>query len=45
MVDEPARSDMVDAGLVDMGWAGHYLLSRIPDWNAFATENALGLLG
>ena len=34
-----------DASLTSMGWAGHYLLSRIGAWNAFATRESLGLLG
>jgi hypothetical protein len=34
-----------DATLEDMGWAGHYLLTRIRAWNAVATARALELFG
>jgi predicted esterase len=34
-----------DATLEDMGWAGHYLLTRIRAWNAVAAGRALELLG
>jgi alpha-beta hydrolase superfamily lysophospholipase len=34
-----------DATLTDMGWAGHYLLSRVGLWNAFAAEQSLILTG
>jgi pimeloyl-ACP methyl ester carboxylesterase len=33
-----------DASLLSMGWAGHYLLSRVGRWNAFALEQSLALL-
>jgi dienelactone hydrolase len=39
-----AREVDCDASLRSMGWAGHYLLSRMGDWNAFATQETLGLL-
>jgi predicted esterase len=42
---ERARAAGSDATLTSMGWAGHYLLARIGAWNAFATEQALALLG
>jgi predicted esterase len=34
-----------DATLTDMGWAGHYLLSRVGLWNAFAAGQAGALSG
>ena len=34
-----------DASLRDMGWAGHYLLSRVSLWNAFAASAARALVG
>ena len=42
---ERARAVAVEASLRDMGWAGHYLLSRRPAWHAFATQETLALLG
>jgi predicted esterase len=36
-----ARVAGADATLTDMGWAGHYLLSRIAAWHAFAAEQTL----
>lgn len=41
---ERARAAGSDATLTSMGWAGHYLLSRISAWNAFASREALALL-
>ncbi len=41
---ERAVAAGADASLRDMGWAGHYLLSRVALWNAFATEETLALL-
>lgn len=40
-----ARDADCDATLRSMGLAGHYLLSRIGAWNAFATDQALAVLG
>jgi pimeloyl-ACP methyl ester carboxylesterase len=39
-----AREAHCDATLRTMGWAGHYLLSRIGAWNRFATAETLALL-
>ena len=41
---ERAREVDCDASLLSMGWAGHYLLSRMGAWNAFAAQETLGLL-
>jgi predicted esterase len=40
-----AHAAGADATLEDMGWAGHYLLSRVGAWNAFAVGRAQALLG
>jgi fermentation-respiration switch protein FrsA (DUF1100 family) len=34
-----------DATLLDMGWAGHYLLTRTALWNAFAVGQTRALVG
>ena len=39
-----ANAAGADATLRDMGWAGHYMLSRIGLWNAFARQETLQLL-
>ena len=41
---ERANAAGADATLQDMGWAGHYMLSRIGAWNAFARQETLQLL-
>jgi alpha/beta superfamily hydrolase len=38
-----ARSVGAEASLEDFGFAGHYMLSHVARWNAFATEQALAL--
>ena len=39
-----ANAAGADATLQDMGWAGHYLLSRIGLWNSFARTETLRLV-
>ena len=41
---ERANAAGADATLTDMGWAGHYMLSRVATWNAFATDQTLHLV-
>jgi pimeloyl-ACP methyl ester carboxylesterase len=41
---ERAAAAGVDATLQDMGRAGHYLLSRVGLWNAFATRESLRMI-
>ena len=42
---ERAEVAGADASLRDMGWAGHYLLSRMSLWNGFAASQARALMG
>jgi dienelactone hydrolase len=39
-----ANAAGADATLQDMGWAGHYMLSRVGLWNGFARQESLQLL-
>ena len=39
-----ANAAGADATLQDMGWAGHYMLSRVGLWNGFARQQTLQLL-
>ncbi len=41
---ERAEGVAASADFTDMGRVGHYMLRRIPAWNAFATQESLALL-